>query len=246
MDLAILIRPRPWGRKHWRPLVFFWIGFWLTVMVWLLYVTRRTDPSHQGYLDGRHTLVLQLVFFSLFALALPLWMKPMVWYQNMWRRLAIWPRLPAWLRSDRWRYVMAGGAFVLAILPGACRLSQPMGEDRRYVRAAAIYIARHANQHAIVYDSERVVGYYSGLAYATWRGTPQTPDLPTVPPNTPAILAYIYRDNAPIAPRIGPYAALPVTFKSDTATRHDVLVLYARPGSGAFTDARITDSVAPE
>jgi len=232
--LAGLIRPRLWGRRHWRPLVLFWIFFWLAIMLWLIDKTRSGDPLQQGYLDGRHTLVLQLVLFPLFALALPLWMRPMVWYQNFWRRLAIWPRLPAVLRSGRWTYVMAGVVFLLAAAPGVHRLFKPMGDDRGYVRQAAAWVAGHASAKAVVYDAQRVVGYYSGRAYAEWLGTPVTPNLPAVPAGVPVILAYIYRDNAPIAPAIGPYRALPVTFKSQSATRGDQMVLYANPDSGAL------------
>ena len=71
---ALLLKPRLWGRPHWRALFNVWFTMWLAVMIWLIH--------HSGYLDGRHTLAMQLALHCLFALALPIWERPMRWWQN--------------------------------------------------------------------------------------------------------------------------------------------------------------------
>ena len=74
----MLLQPRLWGRAHWRPLVFIWVFLWLAVMLWLIDRT-RTPQEPDGYLDGRHTLVLEFILHCLFGLALNIWRRPMIW-----------------------------------------------------------------------------------------------------------------------------------------------------------------------
>ncbi len=130
VGLALPLRPRLWGRPHWRTLVLLWIAMWLVVMVWLIHVS--------GYLDGRHTLALELVLHGLFALALPIWGTPMKRFQDWWRRKPGWAKLPAWRRWDGWPAVFSGGALVLGCLPGMILLYVPPAEDRGFIRSRRV------------------------------------------------------------------------------------------------------------
>ena len=107
VGLALPLRPRLWGRPHWRALVFVWMGVWFSVMLWLIHTA--------GYLDGRHTLALQLSLHCLFALSLPLWGKPMQWWQDRWRATPAWDGLPAWRRWRGWPGIFCGGAWSWAV-----------------------------------------------------------------------------------------------------------------------------------
>jgi len=61
LGLAMLLKPRLWGRPRLRPISSIWFTLWLAVMLWLL--------ASAGYLDGRHTLPLIILLHALFALS---------------------------------------------------------------------------------------------------------------------------------------------------------------------------------
>jgi hypothetical protein len=234
--LAMLIRPRPWGRAFWRPLATIWIVFWLGVMVWLLHRT-RSAAYPEGYLDGRHTLPLIVMLHVLFALSLGIWMQPMRWWQGFWRRRAAWAKLPAWMRWTGWPGVMAAVVWVLAVLPGVTLLPYPETRDKAYIREAANWVRAHTSRDTVVADVTREVGYYAGRPYVGWLGDAGDPRLGSLPSDRPVVVAKMYETTASadhpaqeIAPSIGPFVAAPVRFASTTATQGDVLVLYARPG----------------
>ncbi len=222
--LALLLCPRPWGRRHWRPLVYFWFAFWIAVMVWL--IKKTSTPDQLGYLDGRHTLALQLVFFSICSLALAHWQKPMVWWQNWWRRKPVWNQLPAWMRSKHWPAIFGMSVCVLGCLPSAMHLVLPAAHDKQYIRAAAAWAAQHVPPDYTIADANQLVGYYSGLSYCTWNGSPADPQLFGLPPKV--LLTYTFYTRAgEIAPdSIGPYVPLPIRFTSDSSSKGDLLVFY--------------------
>jgi hypothetical protein len=224
----VLRWPLAWGRRHWRPLVTFWMLLWLVVMAWL--INKTSTPGRLGYLDGRHTLPFQLALHALFGLALGIWQLPMVWWQNWWRGMAIWPRLPGWMRSNRWPIVFAWVVCLLGCLPGIMRLGREPAHDKQYIRDAANWIAKNEPRDYAVADVDQLVGYYSGHEYRRWDGSPGDPELSQLPDKV--ILAYRYYTAAKgvqVAERIGPFVALPVRFKSDSSSQGDLLVLYARP-----------------
>ena len=130
---ACLWMPHLWGRARLRPLVVVWTMIWLAVMAYLI--------SHEGYLDGRHTLPLELVLFGLLSLAFVAWTKPMRWWMNWWRGKPAWDRLPAWMRWKRWPYAFAGCAVLLVLLPGVIRLGQPALEAQTFVIEAADWVS---------------------------------------------------------------------------------------------------------
>jgi len=227
VGLALPLRPRLWGRPHWRPLVFVWIGVWLALMVWLI----RTS----GYLDGRHTLALELALHCLFALALPLWGKPMQWWQDWWRARPGWASLPAWRRWNGWPGIFSSGALVLGCLPGAIMLYVPPAEDRGFVREGAAWLQANASPNAEVVAENPLLWFYSGLPHHREVGEAQMADLAAAATEYPLILACVFQPGkGEAAPRFaGGYEALQ-TFVSAGALHGDTLVLYARRGSGAL------------
>ncbi|HUO10998.1 MAG TPA: hypothetical protein VM008_22045 [Phycisphaerae bacterium] len=222
---AMLIAPRLWGRPRLRPLVFIWFCIWTILMVWLV--------KHAGYLDGRHTLPLQILLHGLLALAFLKWTKPMRWWMDLWRRNPeAWNRLPSAMRSPRWPYIFAGGAIFFTLLPGLIRLSTPPQENLTYVLEAARWVDEELQPSVLICDHDRLVGYYSGNPYARWLGTPAKPLLAQVNFAQPHVLAYIFRPGLGEQPElnIGSYRAFAV-FHSAAATHGDLMIFYTLPNT---------------
>jgi hypothetical protein len=238
VGLAMLLRPRPWGRRRWRVLVFVWVFLWLGVMLWLIDRT-RTPEKPEGYLDGRHTLILQFILQCLFALALQIWMRPMVWWQNFWRRKAAWERLPAVLRWGRWPYVFSAGVLVLGCLPGAIMLREPPSHDRVYLREAARWLERNTREDAVIACREPTLSYYSNRGYFDWGGRNTDEELLNQSRANPnrerLVIACIFQlERGEIPPeRLGDCAAV-ARFDSPESLHHNVLVVYLPRGSGAM------------
>ena len=235
LGLAMAIKPRLWGRRHWRPLVLVWVFLWLSVMLWLLDRT-RTPELPDGYLDGRHTLILEFILHCLFALALQVWMRPMVWWQNFWRSRPLWERLPAWQRSARWPAIFAGIVLALGCLPGAIMLHQPPSESREYLRQAAAWIEANTAPDTVIACSEPTLAYYSHRIDWLWLGKPADDDLKKYEyARDHAIIAcMVQTDREPIPPeRLGDCTAI-VRFDSRKSLHGDVLILYLPTNSRAF------------
>ena len=195
-----------------------WSLLWLALMVWLV---RRA-----GYLDGRHTLPLELVLYAHLAVAFAFWATVA---RGRFHR----PRTAA---------AIAAAVILLAMLPGLIRLAVPPMADRQFIRDAAAWVQAHTPADTVVCDNEQLIGYYSGRYYAYWLGTENDPLLWELniqhthqhPHVIGAMIFYPKRgDN--VRPSIGPYKAIQ-KFHSRLATGGDVLVLYALPGD--FSPAR--------
>ncbi len=223
---AMALKPTFWGRARLRVLTVVWVGLWGSVMFWLL--------RKAGYLDGRHTLPLQLLMYGMLALGLLAWRRPMLAWQGWWRQReggAVWARLPAWRKTRAW----VGGSVVviwgLAMLPGLVRLVKPTIDDHFYIREAAAWVAAHSETDAVVCDEQRLVGYYSGRKYALWQGSPGEPQLEKVEKAgaEQVILAYVFRPGLGdvIQERIGVYRAV-ARFESKGAERGEVMVIYKK------------------
>jgi hypothetical protein len=235
---ALLLRPRLWGRPHWRMLALIWIGLWVAVMFWLMDRTR--GQARIGYLDGRHTLVLLVMLHALFALALPIWAAPMRWWQDWWRQRlaggAYWTRLPAWMRWRNWPMVFSGAALLLACLPGVIMLSEPPGRDRMFVRRAAEYLQSHVPAHTVVADTDGLVAFYAGLDYQPWQGGPERPllePLEELARARPVVLVLVYQGHTEPADHLGGWWRT-AEFHAVGARHDDVLVVYEMPGEWAL------------
>jgi hypothetical protein len=229
---AMLIAPRFWGRPRLRPLVITWIAVWIALMLWLM--------SNAGYLDGRHTLPLELILYPLLALAFVAWEKPMRWWMNWWRRKPTWNRLPRWMRWPQWPKAFAGGAVLLTLLPGVILLRVPPQEDQSFIRNAATWVRDTIQPGVPVYGAPRLVGYYAGHPISPWPGNPAQPNLASLPQDTPCLLIYTFRpskgDTLQFA--IGPYRMVAL-FKAPTGDKGDVLMIYALPGADIFRQPQI-------
>jgi hypothetical protein len=214
---AIPLTRGPWGRPRTRIVVVLWIVLWVGVMLWLI---RRA-----GYLDGRHTLPMQLVLHGMLALAFGVWGRAI-------RK-----------RFENPRIVMAlcAAVVVLAIIPGVVRLGVAPSADRKFVRDAAAWLATSVKKNTVVCDDERLVGYYSGLPYAFWGGRSEPSEVAKLDwlvlnlekfrskERPHVICAVIFRPkkNQPVIPAIREWRMLK-EFPSERSG--DVLVLYARDG----------------
>jgi hypothetical protein len=227
---AMLLAPWFWGRPRLRPLVVTWLAVWTLLMIWLM--------SKAGYLDGRHTLPLELVLYGLLALAFVVWTKPMRWWMNWWRSKPTWDRLPPWMRWPRWPYAFAGGAIFLTLLPGLILLRVPPQEEQAIVRNAATWARTHIRPSIPIYDHERLIAFYSNHPLGLWRGTPDHPALDTLPKDAPCLISYIFRPSKgeQLQFAIGPYQSIAL-FKSPVSAGGDVLMIYAIPGQDVFLDA---------
>lgn len=231
---AMLLKPRLWGWPHWRGLVMVWLGVWFALMIWLI--------NKAGYLDGRHTLALQLVLHCLFALALPIWERPMRWWQGWWRTGfksgAYWSRLPRWMRWGGWPKVMGPGAILLGCLPGVVMLREPPSRDRAFIRQAAAWVEQHTPDNAVIADVTGQLAFYSGRDHQLWLGQPENPRIEVAEAcsqSRPVILAYVYQTDkgTPPASAIAGWQRVGPLFPAIGSRHADVLALYAKPGSGA-------------
>lgn len=230
--LALIWRPHFWGRPRYRLLACVWIAGWLMLMLWLIART-RTPEEPDGYLDGRHTLPLQLLLHSLFALAMVAWRRPMLLWQGYWRRRPVWARLPAPLRWSGWPNLAGMIAGLLGMLPGLLMLREPPMVDKFYMREAAAWMASRYAPDTVVFQADRRVAYYAGLKYVFWGGTPRAPDLPPAAYSAalPVVLAYIYQADEKVEPSIsheGATFVLQMKFRSKRALHRDVLAIYER------------------
>jgi len=241
---AMLLAPHFWGRARLRLLVVVWIVIWGMLMIWLL--------NHAGYLDGRHTLPLELVLHGPLALAFVIWMRPMRWWMDWWRAKPAWNQLPPWMRWHQWPYAFAGGAIVLTLLPGLIRLATPPQQNQEYMREAAAWVSANTRPNVVICDQQRLVGYYSGHPYKQWSGSLSKPLLQQVAMPQPHIIAYVFRPNTGEpsgwserpglgeVPQlaIGPYRAI-ASFRSATASHGDILVLYALPNTSVMSHGEV-------
>jgi hypothetical protein len=173
LGLAIVMKPRLWGRPRLRVPVLLWIGIWTSVMAGLLLWPGK------GYLDGRHTLPLTFLLFGLLGLALAVWERPMrVWMDVVRRRPGAWERLPAWRKWRGWPRAFAGCVIGLMLLPGLIEMAaERPRSDRINLIQAAEWIRTRTAGDVVFADHERLVGFYSGHAYGQWFGTPEKPEL---------------------------------------------------------------------
>jgi hypothetical protein len=224
---AMLLAPRFWGRPRLRPLVVTWIAVWILLMAWLM--------NKAGYLDGRHTLGLELVLYGLLALAFVAWMKPMRWWMAYWRRKPVWNRLPAWLRWAHWPHAFAGCAVFLALLPGLILLREPPQQELAFVRTAAAWLHGNIKPSVPIIGLPRLIGYYSGNPTRAWGGTPEKPALETLHVDTPSLFTYTFRPSKgqTLQFNVGPYQSIAL-FKSPTGAQGDILMFYAIPGSDVY------------
>lgn len=225
LGLAMAVKPRLWGRPHWRPLVFMWISIWLGVMLWLI--------GRAGYLDGRHTLVMLLVLHALLALALQIALLPMTWWQNLWRRSPYWHRLPAWMRWPRWPALVVAITLLLVCLPGLAALAKTPERERLAVRQAANWVRDNLPGDATIISRDPRIAYYAGKRHAHWEGNPRKPqwNLIQVNPALPALLVYTAQPGRgePITPRIADFRIL-ATFNAPGAAHGDVVIIYGQTG----------------
>jgi hypothetical protein len=226
---AMLLAPWFWGRPRLRPLVITWLALWVALMIWLM--------NKVGYLDGRHTLPLELVLYGLLALAFVVWMKPMRWWMNFWRRKPVWDRLPVWMHWPRWPYAFAGGAIFLTLLPGLILLHEPPQLEQSIVRNAATWARAHIRPSIPIYDHQRLIAFYSGHPLGLWPGSPAHPDLDALPKDIPCLISYTFRPSKgePLQFSIGPYSSIAL-FKAPAGTGGDVLMIYAIPGADVFVE----------
>ncbi len=233
LGIAVALKPKVWAWPHWRPMCAVWAALWITVMAWLL--------ERAKYLDGRHTLVLDLLLFCFFAMSLDVWRWAMGNWQKAWVRRGWIEKMP---KFAGWVYLPEATAFSLAVLaatPGAVRLDLPPVEGLDFMRNAARWLHQHAARDVVVADNQRLLGYYSGLGYMYWMGRPGKPlfaELKDAKPGTPLIIDYIFETqrNGDVPNHFGPYRELmwkgrPVLFRSHASAHDDVLVLYALPGA---------------
>ncbi len=219
--LALPLRMRLWGRPRVRLVVVVWMVFWVTIMLWLL--------SWKGYLDGRHTLALQVLLHGLLALAFGVYA---VAARRMMRRYG----KGGW---KRWPELAGVTACVAAAVPGVIRFGTPPLNDQFYVRDAALWIAANVRPDAVVCDNELRIGYYSGHPYSLWEGPQVDAQLNELAgirgaapgkPGRPLVAGWVYRpgNGEEVRAAVGPYREI-MRFKSDAAIHGDVLVLYALP-----------------
>jgi hypothetical protein len=221
--LAMAFKPRLWGRRHWQPLVLVWVLIWVGVMVWLL--------DRAGYLAGRHTLPLQVALHCLFALALPIWARPVQWLLQ--RQKAV--RTAA---TDAWPRVAVAGALTLGCLPGMIKLIDTPYADKLYLVTAGEYLQSHARPGTLLAGRDLCLSlaYQIGFPAAYWAGPEDDPrggSLTNTVDGRPVIAMVVYeRDSTPEPPEtIGPYQRWGPAFESSGSMHGDVLLLYARAGS---------------
>lgn len=226
--LALPLRMRLWGRPRVRLLVVVWIAVWTGVMFWVL--------AWKGYLDGRHTLALQVLLHAVLALAFGVWATGM---RCLVMQLRARTDAPRWTRWGGWGDGVLALVVVLAGLPGMIRFSTPPLNDQYYVREAAGWIEHNVKPGVVVCDSELRIGYYSGHPYRLWEGPKADPRLGelaqargAVPgkPGRAVLAGWIFRpgNGEAVLERVGPYEKV-MEFRSYGAAHGDVLVLYALP-----------------
>jgi len=220
--VAIFWQPRMWGRPRIR-LLFILGGIgWLLIMFWLL--------LSYGYLDGRHTLPLQVLNFAVLGIALRHWQTPVRWVATLWFRrqvpLGRWPSLLSATLS---------AAMLLAAIIGLRTIPHP---ENIVITRAATWAQTHLAPEVVICDWHQLVGYYSGHPYARWSGTPLAPDLDSIHNvQAPIILGMFYKDPHDATLRIGNYRAI-AAFQSDAQTdNHPLYILYALPDQPVLADA---------
>jgi hypothetical protein len=235
--LAVLYKPRLWGRARLRVLAIVWILAWDAVMYWLI--------GRAGYLDGRHTLPSVLLLQVLFALALAAWTRPMAAYMARRRRDAAgWAALPPWRRWRGWPRVFGLGVCVVAGMPGIVMLTERPRRDKMDLAEAAQWVRGHVRSDVVVCDFERLVGYYSGNPYGKWNGLQrkfgvdasgdpawlkQVEALKEASGAPAAVIGKVYfPGEEEVKTEVGEYQEV-ARFISPSATNRDVFVLYARP-----------------
>jgi hypothetical protein len=237
--LAMVWRPKLWGRPRLRVPVILWCVVWTGVMAAvLLWPGKR-------YLDGRHTLPLQLLLFAMLGLAIAAWEVPMRWWMDSWRKNPeLWERLPRYLRWRHWPRTFALCVVGCMLIPGIVEFMLPPRADKANLVAAAKWIEANTRPEVVVCDHERLVGFYSMHPYAQWFGTAGKPELHQLAAAqdkyavsgrpAPVVAGEMYElgsgDVPPAA--IGSYRAI-AAFRSGAANdrTHDHLyVLYALPG----------------
>ncbi len=256
---AVVLKPRLWGRARLRLPVMVWSGVWVFVMGALLLWPGK------GYLDGRHTLPLQVLLFALLGVALIAWERPMRWWMNWWRRSPEkWRALPAWRRWSRWPVTAAVGVALVMLAPSIAALGLRPRADKGHFLEAAGWIGAHAAENVVVVDYQRLVGFYSGQPYAKWFGTPQKLELAQLDDirrmnNGAPLLVGMSYESSPGAgagagmgtvPQLalGPYRAI-AAFQSPVvhekaALRRDVYVIYALPGERVLRDGTAEELTA--
>ena len=162
----------------------------------------------------------------------------MRWWMNWWRGKPTWDRLPAWMRWSRWPQAFAGCAIFLTLLPGLILLRQPPQEEQAIVRNAATWARTHIRPSVPICDHERLIAFYSNHPLGLWRGSPEHPDLDTLPQGSPCLISYIFRPSKgeQLQFAIGPYQSIAL-FKSPVSAGGDVLMIYAIPGQDVFLDS---------
>jgi hypothetical protein len=226
--LALPLRMRLWGRPRLRLVVIVWMVVWTTLMAWVL--------ARKGYLDGRHTLALQVALHAVLALAFAVWVGGMRCTVFRWR---LRPDAAPWMRWGGWIGVAMMLVVLLAALPGLIRFRTPPLNDQYYIAEAAGWIRYNIRPDVLVCDTEMRIGYYSGHPYALWQGPEFDPRLeelaglrgaPPGRPGRPLVAGWIFRPGIGQLPlsAIGPYREI-MRFHSDLAAHGDVLVLYALP-----------------
>jgi hypothetical protein len=219
---GLVWKPRMWGRPRLRVAVSMWWWVWLGVMVWLL------KWPGKGYLDGRHTLGMEVMLFGVLALALVAWRRPMVWWMGWWRRRPeAWGRLPRWMKWRKWPGLFCAGVGIVMLVPGVTELEVRPRVEKGCVLEAAKWISGETAGEVVVCDAERLVGYYSGHAYRQWFGRPGKEELEQLPRNSKLIVGLRYDGDEKPAEAVGPYRAIKEFWGEEG---DEVMVLYAKPG----------------
>ena len=238
---------RLWGRARLRLLVFVWAGVWYGVMFWLL-ITYK-------YLNGRHTLALQVLGFALLGIALQLWSWPMRWWMDLWQRRPALPiRLGAWSRWRGWPAAFSTGVLGFVVAMSISQLSDPPWEPSRALSQAATWVRENVRDDVMICDRQLLVGYYALHPYTRWYGEPGDPRMDEIrnikahwhaqTGREPLImLGHLYEKGKGITETMGDYRAVAMFGGADSPAESDragkdVYVFYALPGERVFKDGR--------
>lgn len=215
--LGFLWHPRGCGRSaRFRLLLAIALPLWVVVMFWLL--------LNFGYLDGRHTLQLQVFLFALLGIALTNWQRPI-------RALLPTPsQVPQ---------LFAGAVAAVMIIVTLFGLAQVPHRERAIFPQAAAWAKSHLVPAIRICDQQQIVGYYSGHPYVPYWGTPENPAMDSVQfikndyvlgsPPPPLVLGYYFKKDVPTALQLGDYRAI-AAFPSSTDSTAELYVFYALPG----------------
>ncbi len=239
--LPILWQRRFWGRARLRLLVLIWTGVWYGMMFWLL------KSAH--YLNGRHTLVLEVLGFAMLGVALPLWRRPMQAWMEFWKKRS--PDWPAWAYWRGWPGVLEGAVFAVICAVSVAQLGLPPWPDGIPMGRAAAWARDNVREDVMICDREQLVGYYAlhpyGLCGASESGEPRMAEIASLKAahmdaagREPTIMVgWLFEWGKPVYLTVGSYRAVAAFRGSgNRVDREAVYVLYALPGDKALKDGR--------